>query len=324
MATYNRAHLLTRAVRSVLGQTYQNFELIIVDDGSTDGTTEVCQAFKDKRILCHRQTRNLGVQAARNKGFDLAKGDYIALLDDDDELLPEALETARDKFGELSSKGVKIIWFEGLDLERKQSSGSTVLAEGYIHYQDILCERVRGDFWQVLQRGILTPDDRFDERLLYGEILLWLRLHRNNDAYYVPKVLRINHREHGTERLTDLSNMLRHAPMLAAINKALLEGYGEEQKRLCPRVYGHRLGTLGVFDILSDKKTEGRRACRESLRYAKSPTRCIVLLLSFILSGALLMSAALTCAKMLGGVQHLRIRAKSILRADYRTPSGRP
>ena len=84
--TYNRARLLPRAVNSVLSQTHKNLEVIIVDDGSTDNTEELCRAFEDKRIRYCRQERNKGVLAAKNKGFDLARGDYIAGLDDDDEL----------------------------------------------------------------------------------------------------------------------------------------------------------------------------------------------------------------------------------------------
>jgi glycosyltransferase involved in cell wall biosynthesis len=97
-ATYNRVHLLPRAVKSVLNQTYQNFELIIVDDGSTDNTEDVCRCFSDHRVRYHKQTPNRGVLAARNKALDLATGDYVAILDDDDELVPQALETALANF----------------------------------------------------------------------------------------------------------------------------------------------------------------------------------------------------------------------------------
>ncbi len=91
--TYNRAQLLPRAIRSVLRQTYANFELLIVDDGSTDETAAVvARAFSDPRITYWRLPNNSGVGAARNHGLEQARGRFIALLDSDDEWHPEKLE----------------------------------------------------------------------------------------------------------------------------------------------------------------------------------------------------------------------------------------
>jgi len=283
MATYNRANLLRRAIRSVLNQSYQNFELIIVDDASPDNTEEVCRSFADPRIVYHKHDHNRGVLAARNKGFDLARGDYTAILDDDDELLPGALETAVDKFGELSPEGVKILWFDRLDFERKSLSGFGMEAGGYVRYEDILCERIRGDHWQVMRMDLIGDDDRFDERL-WGNNILWLRLHRKCKAYYVPEVLYINHREHGGDRLSDARARLRNLPQSALTHKAFLEEFGEEIRQLCPEVYGRELGILGASQILNGEKPEGRKLCRESFKYGKSLACCIVFLLSFILS----------------------------------------
>jgi len=67
--TYNRAHLVGRAIRSVLNQTYQDFEIIVVDDGSTDNTEEVVKSFNDPRIRYIRHEENRGGSAARNTGI---------------------------------------------------------------------------------------------------------------------------------------------------------------------------------------------------------------------------------------------------------------
>jgi len=90
--TYNRAHLVRRAIRSVLNQTYQDFEVIVVDDCSTDNTAEVLKEFKDNRIKYIRHKVNRGVAAARNTGIKVAEGSYVALLDSDDRWLPSKLE----------------------------------------------------------------------------------------------------------------------------------------------------------------------------------------------------------------------------------------
>lgn len=87
---FNRAKLIDAAVSSVLSQTCQDFEIIVVDDGSTDDIVAAIEALGDPRIHLERQ-RNQGASAARNRGMDLANGRYIAFLDSDDRFLPHHL-----------------------------------------------------------------------------------------------------------------------------------------------------------------------------------------------------------------------------------------
>ncbi|WP_199506594.1 MULTISPECIES: glycosyltransferase family 2 protein [Halobacteriovorax] len=82
--TYNRADFLKRSITSVLNQSFNDLELIIVDDGSTDHTHDVVGSFSDKRIK-YLKKENAGVSSARNLGVKNSKGDYIAFLDSDDE-----------------------------------------------------------------------------------------------------------------------------------------------------------------------------------------------------------------------------------------------
>lgn len=89
---YNKEKYVKRAVDSVLAQTFIDFELIIVDDGSTDGSVDVVKGYDDKRIRIIQQT-NSGPGAARNRGAAEAKGAFLAFLDADDEWLPEYLQT---------------------------------------------------------------------------------------------------------------------------------------------------------------------------------------------------------------------------------------
>ena len=89
--TRNRAELLPRAIRSVLAQTYPDFELVIVDDGSSDNTPAVVAGFADHRIRSLRHRRNFGQSKALNTGIESARGQYVAFLDDDDEWLPHKL-----------------------------------------------------------------------------------------------------------------------------------------------------------------------------------------------------------------------------------------
>ncbi|MDE5803251.1 MAG: glycosyltransferase [Lachnospiraceae bacterium] len=90
--TYNRIRTLPASVDSVLEQTYENLELIIMDDGSTDGTQEYVESITDKRVRYRRADKNMGPSAARNMGAELAKGEYLAFQDSDDAWEPDKLE----------------------------------------------------------------------------------------------------------------------------------------------------------------------------------------------------------------------------------------
>ena len=94
MPVYNREDLLPRAIDSILNQTYKDFELIIVDDGSTDSSENIARIYaqKDSRVKVIKNKENKGISFSRNKGMDAAKGKYIAIMDSDDQALPFRLE----------------------------------------------------------------------------------------------------------------------------------------------------------------------------------------------------------------------------------------
>ncbi|MEI6125430.1 MAG: glycosyltransferase [Pseudomonadota bacterium] len=94
--TYNRAPFLGEAIGSVLAQTYGDFELIVVDDGSTDNTQEVLSVYTEKVVSL--RTEHAGPSAARNHGILRSRGEYIAFLDSDDLWLPDKLKTQVDFF----------------------------------------------------------------------------------------------------------------------------------------------------------------------------------------------------------------------------------
>ncbi|MBI2620131.1 MAG: glycosyltransferase family 2 protein [Ignavibacteriales bacterium] len=109
LPTRNRSQLLSRAMKSVLAQTFPDFELIVIDEGSTDDTPRVVESFVDERIHSIRHEVFRGPGAARNAGVELSRGEYITFLDDDDEFLPNKLKDQTDAFRKsVSAVGIVI------------------------------------------------------------------------------------------------------------------------------------------------------------------------------------------------------------------------
>ena len=92
ITTFNRAVRLKKAIQSVLNQSYTDFELIIVNDGSKDNTDDIVSSFKDPRIRYFKRQKNFGCDTRpKNEGIVISKGEYIAFLDDDNEYRPDHL-----------------------------------------------------------------------------------------------------------------------------------------------------------------------------------------------------------------------------------------
>src|SRR5690606_10648341 len=96
--TYNRSELLKKAIESLENQSHQNFEIIIIDDCSTDDTAEVVRGMDDERIIYLRHDTNKGGSEARNTGIKQATGSFIGFLDSDDQWLPDKLERQLKQF----------------------------------------------------------------------------------------------------------------------------------------------------------------------------------------------------------------------------------
>lgn len=174
--THNRVDLLCNAVESVLKQSYEDWEMIIVDDGSTDGTEEYLKGLEDERISFHRVPLPVGGNSARNKGIALSKGDYIAFLDDDDQWMETKLE-----------KQMKLFKNEDTGLVY---TGTEIIYPHYnIRYTNI--PRYRGDLSKdilitnligttstvVLRKEILEISGAFDDELKAKQDYdLWIRV----------------------------------------------------------------------------------------------------------------------------------------------------
>ena len=112
MPVYNAASYVAAAMESILSQTYRDFEFLIIDDGSTDQSTQIISACDDPRIRFHTNDQNLGITRTLNKGLDLARGEYIVRMDADDISLPKRLERQVAFMDSNPDVGVCGTWFE--------------------------------------------------------------------------------------------------------------------------------------------------------------------------------------------------------------------
>lgn len=135
--TYNREKILPRAIDSILTQTFDNFELIIVDDGSIDNTEELVRNYKDKRIK-YVYKENGGQNSALNKGLKEARGCYIAFCDSDDIWLPLKLEKTYEKYMEDEEVGVVYCW-TGVNRNGQVELARNDYLEGYV-YKEVLTQ----------------------------------------------------------------------------------------------------------------------------------------------------------------------------------------
>jgi len=175
--TYNRANLLPRAIESVLNQTYQDFEVIVVDDASCDNTEEVVQGFNDPRIKYVKHKINKGGSAARNTGIKTAEGKYIAFLDSDDEWLPEKLEKQVRKI-ERSPEKVGVIYTRYWIIQNgKKFLSREPKKRGDIFEDELIKDWVSPTSCVLVKRECFAEVGGFDENLpVRQDYDMWLRI----------------------------------------------------------------------------------------------------------------------------------------------------
>ena len=194
--TYNRRNVIERAVNSILRQTYPFFEIIIVDDGSTDGTADVIAGIQDQRIRYIPLQENQGVAHARNTGIQEAKYDYIAFLDSDDEWMPEKLELQMKKMTDPSNEfGLVYCRMGGLHRDGKRrfvcppEEWVKEILEGDLFYP-LLGQNVIGTPAMLVRRECLEQTGGFKESLhCLEDWELVLRIARKFKIGFVDRIL---------------------------------------------------------------------------------------------------------------------------------------
>ena len=224
LPTYNREALLPRAIDSVIAQTVQDWEIVLVDDGSTDGTTSLADRYRRElgAKLVYLRQANTGCCGARNRGIDASRGRFVAFLDSDDEFMPDKLERQLALFERCPDLGLVYSDFAFVDEEgvRHESAFDQVcpLARTvpYLAVADGLCV-CTGNLFDVLIRGyfiativgmvrreVLGSRIRFTRDPSYSEEwLFYLKVARACGSGFVDEPLSLHHHVPGSVTRTD-------------------------------------------------------------------------------------------------------------------------
>lgn len=186
---YNVGDYLERCMDSVLSQTYPNFEVVLVDDASTDQSGAVCDACaaRDSRVRAVRLSQNRGPSAARNEGIRRARGAYISFVDADDRVEPDLLEKLYENLVQARAE-VSACGADGIDLKR----GPTAV---YTRSEAVRCLARGVPFnlvpWGKLYSAELVKKTLFPENIFYSEDLLFLYsvLKQSRRVSYRPDIL---------------------------------------------------------------------------------------------------------------------------------------
>lgn len=192
IATYNMANYLPLAVRSVLGQTYKNLEVLIVDDGSTDNTQEVVQPLLNDPRVNYIVQENKGQAAAKNRGVHESSGEYIAFLDADDMWASEKLDLQIPFFSQSRTLGIvyaKLIYIDENNRELLETPDNYMLFRGRVSGPLFIRNFIRFGT-TVVRRECFDRLGGFNEHLRMGiDYDLWLRFSTQYEFDYIDQPL---------------------------------------------------------------------------------------------------------------------------------------
>jgi glycosyltransferase involved in cell wall biosynthesis len=253
---FNRERLVPRAIRSCLAQTEPDFEIVVVDDGSTDGSREAVRQFDDPRLRLFTQPRNMGVTTARNRGTAEARADWVMFFDSDDELVPEAVATIVEKIDE-SEPDVAALWFR-CRLDNGTITPPSIPKLGRVDFKERLllheaCVGESDDLVHVCRRSTFAhvkfPANRGLEDLY----------HLNFSKRYVgricPEVLLLCHQDADNQLSRRVRSFHRKRDLQFAMDRTttleeVLALYGTDLRRYAPNIYRGFMSQLLTLKLL--------------------------------------------------------------------------
>lgn len=286
---YNCSAYLPTAIESVLTQTYDDLEVIVVDDGSTDDTSNAIQPYLG-RVQYIRQT-NKGLPGARNAGIRVSTGEFVALLDADDSWRPEKLELQMPLFADpeigIVYSDFSVTYADGRFLQ-SYLKDRPLAAEGYV-IENYIRSRFLFPSTMVLRRSALEDCGLFDEEMLASEdIELFARICLRWKVARVPKPLMI--RTEGVHNITANSSKMSEYTILA-FNKILARepALADSVRRTINEELGRQHWWRGYRRFKDGEPSKAREDLLRAIRYdSRNTRRCGTLFLASLLPGTVL------------------------------------
>ncbi len=205
--TYNRVKLIINALNSIFNQTFQDYEILIIDDASTDTTEQVIKELNHPKVKYLKLEENSGQCIARNFGTRHAKGDYLAFLDSDDEWLPNKLENQMNLFEKEGSDRLGAVY--GYSYQKDVIKDETYLSDSGYFRGDIHGKMLTGfcpptPSLFVVKRSVFESVQGFDEALVtFVDLDLWLRISEKYDFDYVEEPVIIKYEQIGDQYINN-------------------------------------------------------------------------------------------------------------------------
>lgn len=284
MPTYNRAHTIQNSINSILDQTYTNWELLIIDDGSIDNTKEIIQPFlKDKRIQYDYQ-ENQGECIARNEGMKKSKGEYIAFLDSDDKFLPKKLEIQLNemiKNNALFSLTDKIICKNNKKIKPQKEYKIT---SRFASREEIIGVKIKPyPTVSLLKKGLYLQGIRFNSDLHAStDHDFLLQAMCKTDILYIPVPLSIIYKTLGYERIsTNYNRKINSLKTRVEHTEKNIHNLNKEEQQI---EFRQLFANIGFFLVLNEKYNEGREYLKKYFKISKFNLRYIKYKIIYYLS----------------------------------------
>jgi glycosyltransferase involved in cell wall biosynthesis len=282
---HNAEPFLAQSLDSVFAQTYTNFETIVIDDGSNDGTAEVVRYYQ--RIYPGKikliQKKNGGPASARNAGIKEAKGEYIAFLDADDLWLPSKLKKQVDYFEKQNSTvgmvytDVRKFDNEGIWLVNRHRSK---FVSGSI-YKILLKSNMISNLSVMVRKKCFDHVGFFDENEdIIEDCDMWLRIALKFDIGFLDEILGL-YRQHPQGRSKNIEKTIKR--FIRVYQKHLtMFSENNEIVTIIRKYIANQLNNLGYVQLKNGKIAESRKSFRNSLHFNFLPSSLFFILLSFL------------------------------------------